>query len=507
MRRAIFLSLLFPFLSLYSYAQAPGDSIGFSFYDYLTNGSPTRNLINYGDGTFSFARTAAIDSATNTRGTYFTYYDGSSWTPFWSRIEIGRVGLATIDEFKDAGGAELVATSFETNVDAVKGANVWSGSPFPCGTSPRIAIDEGFTVHAVTSGGGYHYSADAGATWNCDAATFDFGLDADSYDIAVLGDHIAVVSAAAGDDVVLFESSDAGVTWNETTIYDIDETGGTEGDEPADGSCALIFDSNGNLHAAWGSYLYDGSGSFVQSTDAGIRHWSEASGVQEVAWPDPDTSIVDPGGRDGNLASQPDLCADDHGTVAIIFSRFIEEQDSFGHNYEHIFGVTSISGGHNWFEAFDLTPGNGFDAAWPSVADLCDDDIHFVYTSDRYAGNWLQGIHPQVAVAYMYRSVRTLPYIEGVAEGSLPAEVALLQNYPNPFNGISDFGFQIADLADVSLTIYDVLGREVATLVNERLAPGVYRRRWDATGQPSGVYFYRLSAGSYVETKKLVLLR
>lgn len=88
-----------------------------------------------------------------------------------------------------------------------------------------------------------------------------------------------------------------------------------------------------------------------------------------------------------------------------------------------------------------------------------------------------------------------------------PSGFRLLQNYPNPFNSISDFGFRISDLSEVSLIVYDLLGRQIATVVNERLAPGLYSRRWDAAGLPSGVYYYRMTAGSYVETKKLVLLR
>lgn len=59
----------------------------------------------------------------------------------------------------------------------------------------------------------------------------------------------------------------------------------------------------------------------------------------------------------------------------------------------------------------------------------------------------------------------------------------------------------------VSLKIYDLLGREVATLVNEKLPAGTYKKEWNAAGFPSGVYFYRLQAGSFTDTKKLVLLR
>jgi hypothetical protein len=81
------------------------------------------------------------------------------------------------------------------------------------------------------------------------------------------------------------------------------------------------------------------------------------------------------------------------------------------------------------------------------------------------------------------------------------------QTYPNPFNGISNFEFRILKSSDVSLIIYDLLGRQVASLVDEELSPGNYTRQWDATGQPSGVYFYRLLAGHFSETGKVLLLK
>ena len=90
---------------------------------------------------------------------------------------------------------------------------------------------------------------------------------------------------------------------------------------------------------------------------------------------------------------------------------------------------------------------------------------------------------------------------------SLPSEYVLHQNYPNPFNPSTEIGFSVSGLGYVSLKVFDALGREVATLVNERRAPGSYSVRFDANGLVSGVYFYRLQAGSFVETKKLIVLR
>jgi endo-1,4-beta-xylanase len=90
-------------------------------------------------------------------------------------------------------------------------------------------------------------------------------------------------------------------------------------------------------------------------------------------------------------------------------------------------------------------------------------------------------------------------------EKSLPNECALYQNYPNPFNPSTSFEFQVSRYEFVSLNVLDVLGRVVATLVHEYRQPGVYSIRWNALGLPSGVYFYRLRAGDFVDTKKLIL--
>jgi photosystem II stability/assembly factor-like uncharacterized protein len=83
----------------------------------------------------------------------------------------------------------------------------------------------------------------------------------------------------------------------------------------------------------------------------------------------------------------------------------------------------------------------------------------------------------------------------------------LRNNYPNPFNPITIISYSIPKAGYVALKIFDIIGREVATLVNEEKSVGEYEVEWDATGLPSGIYFYRLLAGSFVETKKMVLMK
>jgi len=105
----------------------------------------------------------------------------------------------------------------------------------------------------------------------------------------------------------------------------------------------------------------------------------------------------------------------------------------------------------------------------------------------------------------------TLPTIPvtGVEEigGILPEGYALHQNYPNPFNPVTNIEFSLPISGFVSLKVYDLLGREVMTLVNEEKTAGAYRASFDASSLPSGTYLYTLRAGAYQETKKMVLVK
>ncbi len=133
-----------------------------------------------------------------------------------------------------------------------------------------------------------------------------------------------------------------------------------------------------------------------------------------------------------------------------------------------------------------------------------------------------------VAGSY-YRYEQTLigRVIDGVAYGDtafysllginqlsseIPDNFSLSQNHPNPFNPVTKIRFDIPKVGNdrdrsVTIIVYDLLGREAVVLVNEELNPGIYEVNFDGSNLPSGVYYYRLNAGSYSQTKKMVLLK
>jgi photosystem II stability/assembly factor-like uncharacterized protein len=97
---------------------------------------------------------------------------------------------------------------------------------------------------------------------------------------------------------------------------------------------------------------------------------------------------------------------------------------------------------------------------------------------------------------------------------TVPSEYSLHQNYPNPFNPVTKIKFKIPYAGFINLKIFDILGRELSTLINQQLNPGTYEMNWNASEHPSGVYYYRiaihsdkLSAGSFTDTKKMILIK
>ncbi|MBM2846139.1 MAG: hypothetical protein HW407_1451 [Bacteroidetes bacterium] len=151
---------------------------------------------------------------------------------------------------------------------------------------------------------------------------------------------------------------------------------------------------------------------------------------------------------------------------------------------------------------------------WSSSAENANNENTLIIRDGNITNQFLQ----EFAARY-YQFGGTDTILVGVDENSgFPREFSLSQNYPNPFNPTTHFGFRISEFGVVSLRVYDVLGREIATLVNEPKAPGVYTARWDGTNSfgdrvGSGVYFYRLQATpaigsqSFVSVRKMVLLK
>ena len=99
------------------------------------------------------------------------------------------------------------------------------------------------------------------------------------------------------------------------------------------------------------------------------------------------------------------------------------------------------------------------------------------------------------------------PPVEVTSFSSPISGFKLAQNYPNPFNPATTIKYSLPENSFVTLKVYNILGKEVATLVNEEKSTGIYEVSFNATNLPSGIYFYTIHAGKLMETKKMILIK
>ncbi len=110
-------------------------------------------------------------------------------------------------------------------------------------------------------------------------------------------------------------------------------------------------------------------------------------------------------------------------------------------------------------------------------------------------------------VGFWYLTARELASSVEQIPSSVPKEFRLQQNYPNPFNPTTTIEFALPKQSNVTLKLFDILGREVATLVDDELESGVHKINFDGKDLASGIYFYRIHAEGFLKTKKLMLLK
>jgi subtilisin-like proprotein convertase family protein len=134
------------------------------------------------------------------------------------------------------------------------------------------------------------------------------------------------------------------------------------------------------------------------------------------------------------------------------------------------------------------------------------------FGSTNIQGNWILEVHDGAGgdtgniIGWGLRFNGAVTNIEPISN-TVPGTYALHQNYPNPFNPVTNIRFDIPKASNVKLVVYDILGREVKTLVNEFKNPGAYELQFDASNIASGTYFYKIEAGDFVQIKKMVLVK
>ncbi|MBK6772401.1 MAG: SBBP repeat-containing protein [Ignavibacteria bacterium] len=193
-----------------------------------------------------------------------------------------------------------------------------------------------------------------------------------------------------------------------------------------------------------------------------------------------------PGNVDDNATS---IAVDGSGNVYVTGS-----SSGLGTGLDYATIKYNSSGDSVWVKRYN-GPGNYYDEA-TSIA------------VDGYGNVYVTGSSGGIGSGADYATIK---YSQSTGIGqissNIPEEYSLSQNYPNPFNPATNLEFGISDLGFVSLKVYDILGKEIITLVNEKLSPGNYKVEFDGRGLTSGVYFYRLNTGEFTDTKRMILIK
>ena len=390
--------------------------------------------------------------------------------------------------------------------------------------SPNNASDN--TLFAGTNGNGVFISTNNGIDW----AQVNTGLN--NYYIKALA--ISGRNIFAGTGIGIYRSTNNGSSWillkttdsavesfaiehsgieqtnlfalTSLSIYSSTNNGDdwTQLDKPGGWGLTLAVGTNNqgdsSLYLGVG-YEADGSGKIYRSNDDGIN-WSLIS--QDIY-----THMVYTLAFSSNSNGEMNFFA---GT----WSDGVFLSTNLGENWTQIndgFSYSNYDLAINTFFVFDTTVfvgtcyqgvyiWNNDERSWNNISEgLASLKISSLAVSGSYllAGTYDGGVWRR-PLSEMITSLENTSM-------ALPNQFALNQNYPNPFNPSTVISYQLPVNSDVTLKIYDVLGKEVTTLVNEDKPAGSYQIDFNAGGLSSGIYFYRLQAGDFVQTRKMILLK
>lgn len=314
----------------------------------------------------------------------------------------------------------------------------------------------------------YRRSTDAGGFWVTNTRLTNSTGPSNYASVAVSGSTVHVVwedSRDGNSEIYYKRSADTGLNWGTDTRLTLNSVISSK---------PSIAVSESDVHVVWFDYRDSTGGPgeiyYKRSTNGGLD-WDPDVRLTHTTYP--------------SLYPSAAVSGD---TIHLVWFEFNEMLE--------IFYKRSTDGGSVWEQDVRLTTDSALSYN-PSVA-ASGPAVHVVFWDRRDAGNY---------EIYYKRNLTGDPTDVDLVDIQYPQNYVLLQNYPNPFNPTTTIRFSIPKAGDVSLKIFNLLGEEVATLTSGHREVGTHTVEWDATKQPSGVYFYRLQAGEFTETRKLVLLR
>jgi hypothetical protein len=478
---------------------------------------------------------SASFSASRRTAYAFSSDGGTNWTTFNNlRVPDRRSGFPSLD----IGRGQYVCDPIIVNhnsigtvlqsimfVDDPPGAGAFTeiAPPAPLGTDepgfPEVAGAADGSATLVASrfaAGSAHRARTDFVSWQpWQDVTTDFVSDgyvaeADS------GGNVGIVIGAPESPLQWLESTDNGITWPAAPtelLPDIIPVGGDQ--FVIQQGLDLMYHGGDTLITFGVTKLSQG---IPTASHQGIGFWSRATGFVLAVPHDSIPGVIDTLVKrqvNQNPAGYPALGLSG-STIVIAFQAFMAETSGTGFNYADIFLVYSNDGGATWSRPANITQTSSLDERYVSISKWnSPGEANLVFQEDPQpgAGSFGDG-SPLARIRQVFYKRTGIPTDVPDHRRHLPDRLALFQNYPNPFNPGTSITYQISRATSkipastlVTLKVYDVLGREVATLVNERKVPGTYTVQFDASTLASGVYLYRLSAGESILTRKMLVVK
>lgn len=205
--------------------------------------------------------------------------------------------------------------------------------------------------------------------------------------------------------------------------------------------------------------------------------------------------------NNGKIQYFPAICVDSTGAVDVLY---YDDRNTTSDSTD-LFISRSINGGDNWYD-FVVSDKRFYPVALPGAVGFQGDFISIISARNKlfpvWMANYLTGIY-QIWTTIIDISTIGIQQISS----RVPQSYSLSQNYPNPFNPSTTIEFSVPKREAIKLVIYDLLGKEISTLVNSELSPGTYKTVFDANNLSSGIYFYSLQADGFKLTKRMVLVK
>jgi photosystem II stability/assembly factor-like uncharacterized protein len=308
------------------------------------------------------------------------------------------------------------------------------------------------------------HTTDDGSSWMRQNSHISWVLRAVSFKNPKIG-------TVVGDYRTILRTTDSGNTW---TIQDVQPSG--------------VFFGVSFINTLTGSVV-GGSGAILHTTDGGINWFTQTSPSSENLYA---ISLVDHNHGTVVGSSGVILRTIDGG---ITWQKRQSETSAFFSGVSFVDSVRGIAVGG------DIAQTSDGGEHW--IVERTKTDLLYGVSFPDTNASTIVGTHG----AILHKGIMSATSQFPIVDLNISRQFKLDQNYPNPFNSSTNITFTIPSKSFVSMKVFDLLGREVKTLISEELSAGSYSRRWITTNESSGIYFYRLQADQFSQTKKILLLK